>query len=154
MQSTTQPFSIPDDPAAIAYAAGLLDGEGYVGINTAFDRKASKTLSYGVRVQITNTNAALMTWLLDHFGGHVAQDKNRRAGWKDAYRWTVNGRNAGQLLSALLPYLVIKREQANVGISLCDLQVRLGRRQPSPEDLAKKEEMKSKIHVLNRRGVA
>lgn len=148
------PLVMPDDPGQLGYIAGIIDGEGHIGIKTAFDKKKSKNVSHAVRVVIVNTNVRLMEWFTSRFGGSIACSKERRADWKPRYSWQLHGRRAEVFLDAILPFLVVKREQAEVVLRLREAGRHQGAQGLSADVVDLRERLKSQIHQLNARGVA
>jgi len=76
---------------------------------------------------VANTSEVLIKWLVGKFGGKyrigVNESSKQAKAWgsknkiRPCYRWTMEGyRNQEQFLLAVLPYLVIKREQAKVAL--------------------------------------
>lgn len=103
-----QTVIIPSECAALGYLAGLFDGEG----NLYWRRRTGRANS--ARLTIYSTTEAAIDWL-HTFGGFVRWDTARveRHGWKPVGRWEVNRtRDVIALLDAMLPLLIIKREQA------------------------------------------
>jgi hypothetical protein len=118
-----------------AYLAGIMDGEGSFSISkTTLHSKSGKSyIGYDNKILVGNTSVVLMKWIVEHFGGvyrvassHLSKmagtDKAIAKSWsgsnfKTCYRWTCEGyRKQEQFLLALIPYLVIKREQAIVSL--------------------------------------
>jgi hypothetical protein len=130
-----------------SYLAGLFDGEGCISICERKDAKGDNAFIFCI--QITNTNTDLMKWLVSHFGGvYYSQDgKSRKANWKPSYRWRVKGRkNEEEFLLGVLPYLVVKREQALLALEFVRLfQVK---------DTTRRLEIATKMRELNRRGIS
>ena len=90
----------------LAYAAGVFDGEGYVGINMM--QKASHRAKYGVlHVTVTNTYEELINWFEDRFGGSSYCHDHRS--WRDVHKWRAGARVACDFLQQVLPYLIVKR---------------------------------------------
>lgn len=98
-----------------AYLAGIIDGEGCITIN----RRAVKGRApvYHLYVSIANTSPALKKWLDERFPErtylHIIKRKNpkHREGWN----WVLSGnRQVMVFLREIAPYLVIKREQAEL----------------------------------------
>lgn len=144
------PFRSLDDSAVAAYLAGIIDGEGTIGIYEARS-PGSQRLSHYVQVTITNTDPRLMDWLLDTIGGRVdrRRDPSRNVAHKQPYSWRAHGPNAVALLAAIQPYLIIKREQGLVASRLLAL------RRPGPltdDDVAERSALKDEMHRLNHRG--
>ena len=101
----------------LAYAAGLLDGEGCIRIETGKGGKRAVSISYWLRVSITNADEPIVIWLKQYFGGqiHIHQQKNPK--WKVSYIWRITAVEASNFLKLLLPYIQIKKNQAEIAIS-------------------------------------
>lgn len=135
-----------------ARLAAFIDGEGSICI------KGFKNAYGGARhqplIQITNTDESLSLWLTETFGvGHI-QARKRVGKWSVSYDWNVRGRTAVAILKHCLPYFVIKHDQAAVimrfdslGYYRCGRGVRL-----NPELTRKREELKTELHGLKKRG--
>lgn len=103
-----------------AYLAGIIDGEGYVGaevrkFNTA--RPGSRP-AISVALSISNNEQALMNWLGARFHGRVVTSRASDPGWRDTLHFRVNGAGAGVILEAARPYLIIKRQHAELALYL------------------------------------
>lgn len=97
----------------IAYAAGILDGEGTVCLNMT--GKPGAKLPRAV-VNITNQNTELLEWLRDRWGGRIYElTGNRRRGWPIcwALQFTKRG-EARAFLASATPYLIVKRQRADI----------------------------------------
>ncbi len=146
--------TIATDSIVLAYTAGLFDGEGSVGIREGRKAGQVKPRYHSLTVSITSTEPALTSWLQEHFGGTVNPNhrENAARNYKDAWKWQLRARHAGAFLEAILPYLIVKRPQALVGLELRKLAGQ-GRATPvTPELWAKREALKQEMHRLNRRG--
>ena len=112
-----------------AYMAGIMDGEGSFCISkvTLYSKSGKPYLGYDCKVMVANTSEVLIKWLVEKFGGKyrigVNEASKQAKAWgsksiiRPCYRWTMEGyRNQEQFLLAVLPYLVIKREQAKVAL--------------------------------------
>jgi hypothetical protein len=126
------------DVAAVAYLAGIIDGEGTIGIYSSSLKQPSP--SYNLQVLVTNCDAALMMWLVDNIGGTVNVRKGARPNHRSVFRWRVYNQEALALVEAILPYLVIKRAQAELALRYRDAKWR------------DRPTLKAEMHVLNRRG--
>lgn len=99
------------------YIAGLIDGEGTVALYN-HDTKYTSTKTYNYRlprVAIGNTNMEVITWLGKKLGGSTKEVKRnkKRENEQNFWIWTLaSGYRIRQLLQVILPYLIIKREQA------------------------------------------
>ena len=146
------------DKAKWGYLAGLIDGEGHISI-TRSDKPEYRTqrgkmklhpcpVRYGLVVAVTNTDIRLMKWLKEMFGGSYNGGKPFKGhpNWKPKYQWNVCGNKEKELiLLALLPYLVLKREQAIIALEFARL-----RNEKAPE---KRQELYERNIVLNKRGI-
>jgi hypothetical protein len=101
-----QTVTIPADLAVLGYIAGMLDGEGNLQVR--------REKSVGCKVAIYSTTAEVLDWLTTQVGGKVRWDHARtRRGWKPIGIWELTrARDVFALLTALLPYLIIKRAAA------------------------------------------
>lgn len=94
-----------------AYLAGILDGEGYIGINKGGHR-------YGLAVAVKTTSRELGEWIAGVTGFcrklQIRVDKrgDRQTGWE----WRVYGHQALQVLATVERYLQVKRQHARLAI--------------------------------------
>jgi hypothetical protein len=97
-----------------SYAAGLFDGEGYVGIDTISRSNKSINFNLGVRVIISQKDGLIMNWLKDNFGGNVYQQRNGSKYF--IYRWRLHSKKAVKFLETIYPYAIIKKPQIKFAI--------------------------------------
>lgn len=96
----------------IAYFAGILDGEGSI-LLTPYVRNSQR--NFYAEVLVTNTSEELMSWLEIVFEGRAyIPNLNLDIGHKPCWRWTLRGMKVIDLLEMVLPYLIIKRERAEL----------------------------------------
>ncbi len=81
------------------YLAGFIDAE---------------NAQYAPRVQVCNTNRAVLEDLRKSFGGILTHQPTRDAGWKDADQLIWTGLRVKPLLLAVRPFLQIKARQAKI----------------------------------------
>ena len=89
----------------LAYAAGIVDGEGHVSIRRT-------THYYAVSVSVSNSSKRLTDFLLKYFEGSC--NTGKRPNRKPYHRWNIAANQAVQFLKAIYPYLVIKQDQADL----------------------------------------
>lgn len=99
-------FDIPDSPSDLAYAAGLLDGEGSISIAVSY---GGKNPNHTLKVAINNTSRDMIQWLVDTFGGRVHTTNS-------VHVWNVPSEHIVDFLRAVRPYLTAKRAQSGVAI--------------------------------------
>jgi hypothetical protein len=133
------------DKTKYAYLAGIIDGEGCLSIG-AGRRQKWGVVNYNSIMSVANTDIRLIKWLHSNFGGNFFNGKQQRPTIKKHYIWRVlRHKDIELLLLAILPYLIIKREQAIILLEL----VRMSR----DENPAKRKELWEKMAVLNKRGI-
>jgi hypothetical protein len=97
-------------PIDAAWAAGFLDGEGYIGVTRDNSVRDGKTY-YKVAVSAGQIHKTPIELLQSMFGGRIVYQKNK---FKGCWHWRVFGENAYSALRIVLPYLVVKRQQAEL----------------------------------------
>ena|SRR3990167_4851389 len=102
----------PPSERELAYMAGIFDGEGSVGIYSNGHRN-----TVFLRLQVANTSLLLMEWLEERFGGSV-YTRNVKDLYQQRYDWQMRSREAAVLLETLLPFVLIKKAQAEVALRL------------------------------------
>jgi hypothetical protein len=146
---------VPLNETEKAYLAGIIDGEGCVGLGVRLKKYITPTL------QITNTDERLMLWLVEHCGGKVyprlAEGRPTR---KPSWLWSVAGQKARTVIETAQPYLVLKAAQAEIVLRAYAKNGRrpgrdsLGRLKGSlsADDLAANIVAIGRIRSLNKRG--
>lgn len=103
----------------LGWAAGLLDGEGMICLVTS-KPSVHGHRRYVLQVQVTNTYLPALERFKAIVGpGRVRAATNSskdEARYKPLWDWEATARAAEEVLTLLLPYLVIKHEQAELGI--------------------------------------
>jgi hypothetical protein len=131
-----------------AYAAGLFDGEGHIGIAVAKNGRGE--LYHRLMIDITNTNVEIVHWLFERWDGVIHAPRYfAKEEWRTAHRWTVCDGRAMRFLEDVLPFLIIKKEQAELGIEFQKTKTRGGFGAPKP-DLVYRDEVREKISNLNK----
>lgn len=125
-----------------AYMAGLVDGEGTIML---YRRRQYAAL----RLVVSNTNAAVLDWCATTMGvgdvqwKHRGNEKHRAAGM-----WSANSDAAEGIIAQMLPYLVIKRQQAELAL---DFRQRI--RNPADKaDPTWQEQYRLRMCAMNARG--
>lgn len=100
------------------YLAGIIDGEGSIGF--ARRKSPSGRYVYVPRVSVANTSRNLIDWLQIRLPMFACYSNPRKGslGTKDCYNLTMAGnRQCIVFLKELIPYLVIKRPQAEIVVA-------------------------------------
>lgn len=107
-----------------AYFAGILDGEGHVGLYRHRDKKCKRGFAWRVMMGVTNTQIPLLLDLQRRFGGVIEKQGksafNGRQVW--GLRFSTNAMRA--ILPKLLPYLILKRRDAEIMLSAMRITAR------------------------------
>lgn len=89
----------------LAYAAGFFDGEGSVAV---CGRNGTPTL----QVKVGQVTVEVLEKMQTQFGGSIYTQQS------GLLQWTLWGTEGANFLSAVLPWLVVKRDVAELGIFL------------------------------------
>lgn len=140
---------------SLEYLAGLVDGEGYIGIRRC-TTKGDRSLipEFKPTMVVTNTNYRLMEILKSQFSGSICKRKRANETWKDAYSFEFNRTEIRRVLPLIVDKLIIKKEQAKLALAMFDTfhQVVPGRGYTA-EELENKERLHKESLALNKRGV-
>lgn len=113
---------------ALAYCAGIIDGEGCIGIYVRNPR-GGRGIRHELKVQVNMQTTPAIEMLKECFGG--LQDyrvKNKKTN-AFCYQWRIGDRRAYGCLKILLPYLRVKKMEAEKAIEFyekCILPPKLG----------------------------
>src|SRR3990167_7890464 len=108
-----------------AYLAGIIDGEGTIGIYLSTTKSGTgRTRSFFPTTIIVQRDPLLPKWIHANFGGSISHRVYRIRGFKrDKYtywRWYITGKKTGDFLRTVRPYLRLKGEQADCAIALSE----------------------------------
>ena len=144
--------------------AGLIDGEGYIGLE---NHRGIGSAHYRPVLKIAMTHKEIILWLHKSFGGSfVTRIRNGHPLYpnhKDLYYWEVGGKNIEPIIRKVLPYLKVKRRQAEIVLERVKLYEKMGDNslkeiphsgwnwKYKPEFLKRMEELYIEIRLLNKR---
>lgn len=140
----------------IRYVAGIVDGEGCITIHVNRShaaRFANQQPRIVMQVLVSNCFKPLIDQLHRQFGGHVAKHRdnyNPRA--RDNWRWGVSEQAACRFVSRILPYLVVKRRQAELLIELGRLKAKNGQHRLTNKQVSERMSLAERCSELNKRG--
>ena len=98
----------------LAYIAGIIDGEGCILISrsvTIDEHYEIEVVNYNLRLHIVNTNLDVIEWLKNKLEEGVVS-KRKPKNCLQQYTYHLSGDRVALLCEKLLPYLIIKKEQA------------------------------------------
>ena len=139
----------------IIYAAGLFDGEGYVGIELVPRPRATAVLLV-VAVQMTSPQGPAL--FAELFGGTVRLQKRRTLTvsgkeWRPLYLWRLCAKKAVPVLEALRPYLREKAAQVDLCLEARRIQENRPKGQGAsyrPADRARVTAIHAEVKALKR----
>lgn len=143
----------------LAYVAGLIDGDGSVGVACQKRGSQQDRWSYYASVTIGMTLPAkpILEWIHQEWGGSLHSHKTAGENECSAWQWRVSGDKAQAILRKLLPYLRLKGPQARLALEVERIRLSLPRTNNggsdwTPQARAECERIKQKIHLLNAKG--
>jgi len=132
----------------LAYTAGIMDGEGSIGIA----RHKSKSCKCGfileLCVQITSSDEWLCTWLKFGFGGSLSHSVNNAG--NPMWHWILGAKKASDFLKLIFPYLKLKQPQAELAIKFQNSKRRWGATKKTDEHWAVEEAQRILLQNMHR----
>jgi len=143
----------PTQAVLMPYIAGIIDGEGTLRINEV-RVKAHWNMSYHPLMSCGMTVREVPELLCKILGGSVREERVANRKWKPIWRWTLTGRiQIYAALKIIQPFLIVKKQQAQVLTSFCEGWVSPKRVYHmwvvDPKQLQWREEMYLKMRELN-----
>lgn len=157
-----------DMVAMLAYCAGVIDSDGTIGVkrSTYAMRKRGDAgqAVFSERICVKQVEPHAVDLLVELFGGSRYVEKPSVRGGRNLYTWQVTDKKAATAIRGILPYLRIKRAQAENCLRLRDAKERSLQQRVSfgrghvggaPRSLALTAEMEAAYNIgrsLNRVG--
>jgi hypothetical protein len=123
----------------VAYLAGFFDGEGHIAIVRRTDARkrhkngtVSKYLRFCLNIAIGQTTRDVLDLFHAEFGGSIAHTIGKRSYDRGTYYrwdWRCGTAQASNALTQMLPFLIVKREQALLAV---EFQSSMGERSLGP----------------------
>jgi hypothetical protein len=102
----------------LAYLAGIIDGEGSIYIGNFSSNPKTGTKYYQTNIEITNCDKNLMDWLINTFGARIYEYTKKQMPKNSTretyYRWIATGERVTHLIDVLMPYFIVKKQQAEI----------------------------------------
>jgi len=135
------------------YAAGLIDGEGYIGI-----QETGGSFQVRLKIAMTDKGKPALDQMARIYGGNITYSKGRGSNRRDVYEWRLTGEKAAHVIRQVKPYLLVKAEAAEVALSFQLMletadKLRNGRRKWTSDMRIKAKELRRRIQEANRRGI-
>lgn len=143
--------------ANAAYLAGLVDGEGCIFISQTTTNSAAKGCKRGIAyrsgITISLTNLPLLQRVKKLTGvGKIRPVKRPSRKHKYAWRWSAWSIEASDLISKLLPFLVLKKRQALLQMKFQSIMRYPGSKGLSDKEWNQRQLLHEKMRRLNKRG--
>jgi hypothetical protein len=139
--------------AELAYMAGMVDGEGSISIHPTRGRvKGTMYDRFETSLHVYNSNVSVLDWIKARFGGFIYSVKRYNPREKPGFSWKVGHATASLVLTNILPYLIIKRRQAEILIEYQSTRKRCGSNGVPIDVLTHREVLVSELRILNKRG--
>ena len=126
---------------ALAYFAGLFDGEGCINVTDVKPKLARR--SFQTLAQVSMTDRRSLYLLMDSFGGSVRL--TNKEGAQPILVCRVYHKTAKLFLEAILPYLIVKKLQAELLIELENGVPGRGVQKRLSDEIERRREIKVKI---------
>ena len=103
-----------------AYIAGLLDGEGCIGIDRIKSKNKTWEYDFRIRIVITNKDENVICWLkcVTGIGCAYIHGGRYKENWNIIHRWQAVSEKAREFLLAVRPYLRIKKDVCDIVLTL------------------------------------
>lgn len=132
---------------SLDYLAGFFDGEGTVGVYRL-------QTGFRLRCSVANTERVAVDVFHERYGGKIRSRHYRNdLKWKPAWIWELDFRNAVVFLEEMLPYLIVKKLQAQIALELYKLvppRSPRGQRQEKYKRLTKEDRAQRAKDVITR----
>ena len=142
-----------------AWSAGLFDGEGCINIQRAFPG-GRVTPPFILEARVTNTARQSLEILQQTFGGRIYHLRGEKRQWADCFQWYIYGSKAAQFLRCIYPYLVTKRETAQLALEFYDscrsyttTELRRGPQAMPITEVQRREDLRNRVlsHCANQK---
>ncbi len=132
------------------YIAGFIDGEGYISVVKHKDTRLKRGYTLFPIFRITNSNKEALEKINEFVKGDIRSNgRDRNSNHKQVYRIEViKLERIKEILKEIKPYLIIKKQQAELMINFCNRRLKADVKNYTEDDF-KFPELFSK---LNKRG--
>lgn len=129
----------PEEKEMMAYIAGLIDGDGHIGI-----RKTEKGLK--PLIQLHNSMRQMPEYLKKIFDGTIAFDKPKKEGNRTIWKWMLQGKEGCRgFIEKVMQYLILKQDSAKEILEFLNVPVEGKDYYQSSKDL----NLNRKIGIVN-----
>ncbi len=133
----------------LAWAAGFFDGEGCVMIELSKEKGCRHGVRTSLHTTVTQTSLPCLQLFLEAFGGRIITSESRTPQgrrWAVQHRWVTRNEEAAEFLQKVKPYLVVKKEQAEIALTY-PLRASNGRKYGNKSNPIPDEVMEARLAV-------
>lgn len=141
---------------SLQYLAGIIDGEGCIMlVRTGKSMMEGLYTSWTPKVMIANTNMKLLVTLQAEFGGVIKRVVKQGENSKQGFRLEWHGMKAAEIAADVVPYLIVKDQQAGIAIEAITFRNAQGGKgkKKSLEAVLYLNDCADRIKHLNKRGL-
>ena len=117
---------MPCPPEDLSYIAGVIDSDGYIGLTKGQEYRRGNHITIQIRpvITLTQVQTGAIYFIRAIFPGHYYEHiRDGSKNWKTIYVWGLGRReDVSSFLTQILPYLKIKKRQAELVIAYCSLR--------------------------------
>lgn len=135
----------------LAYLAGFVDGEGTIAIYNLDEAHYRKEINIHYVLQIVNTNREAIDWVNKKFGGSIRAWKIEKPWHKQRFACMFGRRRAAYIIEKILPYLIIKKKQAEIFLE-CGKTIYFHGEVLKKDAIDKRMKLVAEMKELNKRG--
>jgi hypothetical protein len=106
--------AVTTNETTLAYLAGAVDSDGWIGIRRRRDSRAQEGIAYEERIGLSQVTSQIPMLLRETFGGYVYTKRPSTPNGKALIVYEIRGSGAATACRALLPYLRVKHAQAEL----------------------------------------
>jgi len=131
-------------PTELAWAAGIIEGEGCFGIGN----RSKKDRHLRPKIVVGNTDRAMTDQLRYLFGGSIWY-RDRDFPRKPMWTWTVACKKAIETIRSISPYMVTKRDQAALVLKVGRTAIYGGKGNKVPDSIKEeREDLRQRLYDL------
>lgn len=98
----------------LAYSAGIVDGEGCILVEDYKYKNGDR--AFILVLKVVNTDKRVIDYLYNSLGGHICNERKATKNRRRTFRWYMKGKEAANMIKLLLPFMIIKKEQALIAL--------------------------------------
>lgn len=138
----------------LGYAAGLIDGEGCITIGRHHKTiRGNNFIEYRLEVIVNQTDGGAIDFMYGTFGGYIHKRNSKpNPNYRPfLYRWEIRGEKAMKFLKRIIPFLKIKKQQAELAIQFQSIRTRNPKNQYTGKfDVARYAELHQRMSDLKK----